>query len=94
MQGYDPQGSESALNITTATIVKTGFGVCATLNVVVAGSGNGTVNDCATTGTAAAANQMLTIPQTVGPIKMQAFPYFTGLCIVPGTGQTISVAYS
>jgi len=95
MQGLDPQGSMSKLNITSATVVKTGFGVCCNISVIVAGSGNGTVNDCATTGAAAVANQMLTIPQTLGPLaSVPGFPYFNGLCIVPGTGQTIAVAYS
>ena len=93
MQGYDPQGGASSLNITSSKVLKTGFGVCCTVNVVVAGAGC-TVNDCATTGAAAASNQMLAIPNAVGPVNMSGFPYFNGLCIVVAGGATIAVAYS
>jgi hypothetical protein len=93
MQGFDPQGSESALGITTSKVLKTGDGVVCTINVVVAGAGC-TVNDCATTGAAAAGNQMLAIPNAVGPVNMSGFPFFTGLCIIVAGSATIDVAYS
>jgi hypothetical protein len=83
------------LNITTATVVKLGPGVLFSAVVVVVGSTAGTVNDVATTGAAAAANQLLTLPVALGAVSMgsQGFPFTSGLVIVPGTGQTIVVAF-
>jgi len=60
--------------------------------VVVAGSAPGSVNDCATTGAAATANELAPLPNALGTIDLQ-FAYSTGLVIVPGTGQTLAVSY-
>ena len=85
--------AESAsLNLTAATVVKTGAGYVGRISVIVAGSAAGTVNDVATTGGAAAANEIAVIPNTVG-IYPLIWPFTTGLVVVPGTGQTIAVTY-
>lgn len=91
--GPRPGGNASKLNITAATVVKASPGTVYKVNVVVAGSAPGTVNDCATTGAAAAANEIAAIPNTVGPVEIGPFPTFVGIVVVPGTGQTLAVAF-
>ena len=44
------QGQKTFFNITTPTVVKTTAGRIAKINVLVAGSTNGSINDAATTG--------------------------------------------
>jgi hypothetical protein len=86
-------GLYSALDITASTVIKTGAGRVAKVSVLVAGSAAGTVNDCATTGAAAVANQIYTIPNTVGTYTLD-WPTTLGIVVVPGTGQTLAVSYS
>jgi hypothetical protein len=88
-----PQGAGSvstSLNITAAKVLKAGPGAVLVVTVVVAGSAPGTVNDCATTGAAAAANQVATIPNTVGSYAINV-PCVVGI-VVPGSGQTLAVS--
>ena len=84
---------KSALDITAATVVKASNGFVVRVSVLVAGSTTGTVNDSATTGGAAVANEIAVIPNTVGTYAIE-FPFANGLTIVPGTGQTVSVSYN
>jgi hypothetical protein len=84
--------AQSRLNITVATVVKATPGTIIQLNVVVAGSTTGTVNDCATTGAVAAANEIAVLPDTVGTV-VQNWPCTTGIVVTPGTGQTLSIAF-
>lgn len=94
VQGFVPEeGTKSTLNITAATLIKLGAGRCFTITVVVAGSGVGTINDIGTIGGAAAANQFYTTPTAVGSLKA-SWPFFVGLVVVPGTGQTIAVSWA
>ncbi len=85
--------SNSLFNITTPTVVKAAPGYVTRVIVQVAGSGTGTVNDCATTGAAAIGNQIDVIPQTVGSLPIE-WPCMTGIVIVPGTGQTVAVSFA
>lgn len=87
------KGIANKLDITSATVIKAVQGRICKVNVVVAGSAAGTVNDCATTGAAAVANEVFAIPNTVGIYDVD-FPCMTGIVVVPGTGQTISVSYN
>ena len=87
------QGNAVSFNITSPTVIKTGVGRVARVSVIVAGSTNGTINDVATTGGAAAANQLYTIVDTVGNYVVD-MPVSTGLVVVPGTGMTVAVSYS
>jgi len=80
------------LNITAATVLKVGAGRVVKLVVIVAGAA-GTVNDCATTGAAAAANELCPLPAVVGPIDLNV-AFQTGLCITPGAGQTIAAYFN
>lgn len=91
VDSVDPSAS-SRLNITVPTVVKATPGKVITANVVVAGSTVGTINDCATTGAAAAANEIAALPDTVGPIHLD-FPCLVGIVVVPGTGQTIAISF-
>lgn len=86
------KGLKSAKNLTAATLVQVGVGRAAKVSVLVAGSAAGTVNDCATTGAAAVANEIMVIPNTVGVYDLD-WPMGLGLVVVPGTGQTVAVSY-
>lgn len=86
-------GSQSTLNITAATVVKAAPGTIWRVNVVVAGTAAGAVYDAATTAGDTAANQIASIPDTVGPIDL-TFPCATGILVVPGTSQTLAVSFS
>lgn len=86
------QGTKSYFNITANTLVKTGTGRVARINVLVAGSGVGSVHDSATIGAAATANQIAVIPDTVGTYDID-FPVSNGIVVAVGTGQTLVVSY-
>jgi len=86
-------GVSNSYNITAAAVVKATPGRLVKVSVVVAGSAAGTANDCATTGVAAAANEIAAIPNAVGVITLD-WPCGTGIVVVPGTGQTLAVSYA
>ncbi len=85
-------GTLNSLNVTAGTVVKDTPGRVCKIIVTVAGSAPGNVYDRASTSGVAAANQIATIPNTVGPIALD-FPALVGITVVPGTGQTIAVSY-
>lgn len=85
-------GSVLKTNITTAITLKTAPGYVATVSILVAGAA-GTVNDCASTGAATAANAICAIPAAVGVIALRGRTD-VGITIVPGAGQTLAVWYS
>jgi hypothetical protein len=96
---YFRQGKASALNISAPTQVSVvskdqaiGQSRIVRVNVVVAGTTAGSVNDSATVAGAVAANEIESIPSVVGPILLD-FPIFAGIVIIPGTGQVVSVSY-
>ena len=86
-------GAQSALYISSATLIKGGLGRVAKVSVIVAGSAAGSVNDVGTAVGAVAGNQIAVIPNTVGVYDVN-FPFFNGLAIVPGAGQTVAVSYT
>jgi hypothetical protein len=87
-------GEVAAFNITSgAKLIKVGPGRVGTLTTIVAGTTVGTVNDAATTGAAAVANQIAAVPNTLGASVSLNFPFDKGLVIVPGTGQVLAVSY-
>lgn len=95
-QGHVPErGSLSRLNIAAAVLVGLAPAIrrVFTVTVVTAGSTPGTVNDVATTGAAAAGNQVFSLPNTVGSYIVD-WPILVGLVLVPGTGQVLAVSYS
>ena len=87
------QGTTAVLNITAATVVKPVGGRVAKVSVLVGGSAVGAVHNCATTGAAAAANQVAVVPDTEGVYDID-FPCSAGIVVVPGTGQTLAVSYA
>jgi hypothetical protein len=95
-------GLSSSLNITAAKVVKATPGRIARVVVSAPGTTSGalTLNDCATTGAAAAANQILSIPfgsMTSGQVINLDFPCAVGIVVsaVPGAGSPIyAISYT
>ena len=95
-------GNLSGLNITAATVVKASAGRLVRVLVVAQGSGGAlTLNDCATTGAAAAANQIITIPYNatgyvVGATFTLNWPCALGIVVsaVPSGGGQVSISYA
>ena len=88
-----PADAKSSLHdITSATTILAAPGWIINVMVTVAGSVPGTVNDCATAGAVAAANTIAATPNAVGSCLM-SWPALVGITVVPGTGQTLAVAY-
>jgi len=86
-------GEQSKLNISAATVVKVGPGRVVRVSVVTNGSAAGTINDCATTGAAATANAVFTVPNAAGTHLLD-FPVNDGIVVAPGTGQVLAVTFS
>jgi len=86
------QGTKTFFNVTADTLVKAKSGRVAKVSVIVAGSVAGSVNDAATIGGAATANEIAVIPNTVGVYNID-FPVSNGIVIKAGTGNTIAVSY-
>lgn len=95
------QGRCAQLNITAPVVLQTtetpSFmgnlpGRLMRVNVVVAGSAPGAINDAATVAAIAAANLVFVIPNTVGSYLVD-WPLSAGLAVTPGTGQTLAVSY-
>lgn len=90
-----PGGNASTKNITATTVIKATAGRVYTVSVVVAGSAAGSVYDNNSTSAGnTAANQIGTIPDTVGQVPFYGFPTSTGITLVPGTGQTLAISWS
>lgn len=84
------------LDITTATVVKTGTGRVGTVGVVAVGSTASGIYDCLTTAQINATNQIAAFSTTqlaAIPAVALNFPYTTGLVVSPGTGAGLSVTY-
>jgi len=82
----------TTLNITAAVTLKTQPGQVFKYSVLVAGVA-GTINDCASTGTAAASNAVAPTPAVIGTYDISSFSFGTGITVTPGAGQTIAVAW-
>ena len=97
-------GLKSSLNITAAAVVKATAGRIAKVIVIAPGTTSGafTINDCATTGAATAANEIWTMAynataNVAGAVITLDFPVSTGIVVsaVPGAGSPqIAVSYS
>lgn len=87
------KGLKTAKNLTASTVVKATAGRIARVSVIVAGSTAGSINDVATTGGAAVANEIAVVANTVGVYDID-MPCTTGIVFVPGTGMTAVVSYS
>jgi hypothetical protein len=92
----NPIPALTVLDITAATVVKAAPGRIGKVHVVVPGSANGSVNDCLTTAQVNVTNQICAIPAfstaQIAPVSVDWLTS-TGIVVVPGTGQTLSVSY-
>lgn len=88
-----PNTTQSHLNITAPTIIKPSPGFVGTLTVVAGGSGNGAICDVLVAGNAGDANLVAIAPQTQGTYVIN-FPCRVGICVIPGTGQTLAVSFA
>ena len=94
-------GTQTARNIITATLVKSGSGrVMKVIVLATNGSSTGAIYDANTTTQAVAGNLLWTIPAAVSaasasstPVELN-LPFQSGLVIVPGTGMIVVVSYS
>jgi hypothetical protein len=95
----NPGGLYAALNVTTAQALSTSQSIlCAILIVAPGSAGSLTINDCATTGAASAANTIFTAlytSLTVGQVIVLNWPCGTGLTVsaIPTAGQ-ISMSFT
>lgn len=86
-------GKQSALALTTSTLVKSGSGWAARVAVIVAGSAAGTLYDVATIAGVAAATALAPVPNAQGVIDIK-MPFANGLVFVPGSGMTATISFS
>ena len=93
---YNAPGAGGNTNVTrgisTTTVVKLGAGAVIKAIVTVAGSGAGAIYDCTATAAAVTANEIASLPTTLGPIDIE-FPCLVGIFVVPGTGQQIAISW-
>src|SRR4029077_4526205 len=82
----------TVINVTAQTVIKASPGRLVRIDVTVAGSGAGSVNDTATIAGIAAANLVTTIPAVAVPLWLD-WPMQAGIVVTPGTGQTLAVGY-
>ena len=80
------------LSVTVQTVVKASPGRIVRVDVAVAGSGAGSVNDAATIAGIATSNLIAAIPAVVGPIWLD-WPCQAGIVVTPGSGQTLTIAF-
>lgn len=85
-------GTKNALWVTASTVIKPQPGLVASVNVLQTGSTAGGVYDAASTAAANTGNQIAAIPNTVGVTKL-TFPCLTGIMVLLGTNQVVSVSY-
>ena len=95
-----PQGATTVLNVTSATVIKASAGTLLAVNVIAAGSSNGTINDAASVATSGAANAVAVInsgtdvvPGALNAIPEGGWPVANGIVVNTGTGQIVSVLY-
>lgn len=84
-------GISTAEALTAQTVVKTSAGRVASVSVIVAGSAPGTLYDASQPNITLA--PIYVIPNTIGVFVVN-LPTDTGLVVVPGTGQTVTVSWS
>jgi len=88
-----PGGISAAINLTSAQVIKAIPGVC--VKVVCVAAGTLALNDCATTGAAAATNNFfpLALSMTAGQVLELNWPCSAGIVASVVTG-TFSIAFS
>ena len=84
-------GVRNVLGISSSTLVFSSPGRIATVIVTTAGTTTGSIYDSNTT--AVTTNKVFVIPNALG-VTVLNFPVTTGIVVVPGTGQVVSISYS
>jgi hypothetical protein len=84
-------GVRNAVDISTTTLVFPNPGRVCTVIVTTAGTTAGSVYDSNTT--SVTTGKVFVIPNTLG-VTVLNFPVATGILVVPGTGQIVSISYS
>jgi len=87
------QGTVTSATVSADTLVLTGKGYLVRISVIVAGSTAGGVYNTNATASAATANQLIVIPNTVG-ILSAGLVFTTGLVIKVGSGMSLNVTYA
>ena len=85
-------GAFSQYDISTTTLLKSASGVLYRISVTTAGTTTGAIYATNATGSVGASNLVAVIPEAVGVYEF-IWPCQTGIVVVPGTSQVISVAY-
>lgn len=85
-------GNKSALFITASTVIKPQPGMVADVSVLQTGSTVGGVYDAASTAAANTSNEIAIIPNAVGVTRLN-FPCLSGISVLLGTNQIVSVSY-
>ena len=90
-----PGGNKSALNVSTATVIKASPGVLVKVVVVTAPSAAGGIYDSAATTGLGASNLIDSIGQglAVSYVFDLNWPCQNGITINPGTGGVMSISY-
>lgn len=97
-EGLGPVGSKSLLNISAAAIVDDTTASSYSgrrmgrVMVITAGTTIGGINDCLTITQAVTANQIFSIPNTIG-VYLIDFPMMSGIVVSPGAGQVVAISY-
>ena len=97
-EGLGLAGAKSSLNIGSATVIDDTTVSSYTsrrvsrVHVLVAGTTQGSVNDCLTIAAVAPANQVFAIPNAAGAYLID-FPMLSGIVVSPGAGQVVAVSY-
>jgi hypothetical protein len=87
------QGALTVLNLSgAASVVDAAPGRAVRVNVLVAGTAPGSLNDAATVPAAASPNLFFIVPNTLGSYVID-WPCAAGIVVTPGTGQTLAVSY-
>jgi hypothetical protein len=84
-------GALSSAAITAPTVIKATTGRLVEVAIIAAGTTVGTIYDGATL--TATTKPLSPLPNAVGVFRVN-FPASTGLLVVPGVGQTVTVSYS
>jgi hypothetical protein len=95
IQTFDyTDGNKTALNVNQPTLVKSGGGMLASINVVTAGTGVGTIYDSNSTANCTTANAIAPVPDTAGGTTVAlGIPVQNGIVVQPGAGQMLTVVY-
>ena len=85
-------GAFSQYDISITTLLKSASGVLYRISVTTAGTTTGAIYDTNATGSIDASNLVAVIPEAVGVYEF-IWPCQTGIVVVPGTSQVLSVSY-